>query len=122
MPRSAPGPATGTPSSRMRPLLGCSSPATRRSRVDFPQPDRPRMVMKSLSATSRLTGSSAWVGAPPAAPGKVLPTPWIDNRLTRGSLEMAPGEQPAIGLLEQHVRGEPDQADHHDAGDDVLGR
>ena len=74
MPRSGPGPATGVPLSRMRPELGRSSPATSRSNVDLPQPDGPRMVTKSLSATARLVGSSARVGAPRRTPGKVRET------------------------------------------------
>ena len=41
MPRSGPGSRTGAPSSTMRPLLGRSSPATSRSKVDLPQPDGP---------------------------------------------------------------------------------
>src|SRR5215217_4437864 len=75
MPRSGPGPATARPSSSTRPALGRSRPATMRSSVDFPQPDGPRMVMKSFSATSSRAGSSARVGAPPRTPGKTRETP-----------------------------------------------
>ena len=49
MPRSAPGAATGVPSSTTRPVVGVSRPATMRSSVDLPQPEGPRIVMKSLS-------------------------------------------------------------------------
>ncbi|WP_461349799.1 hypothetical protein [Bradyrhizobium sp. USDA 4451] len=45
-----------------------------RSRVDFPQPEGPRMVTKSLSPTSSVVGSSARVGALPARAGKVRET------------------------------------------------
>jgi hypothetical protein len=41
MPRSGPGPATGTPSTVIVPLLGCEKPATALSRVDLPQPEGP---------------------------------------------------------------------------------
>ena len=51
MPRSAPGPRTGRPSSSMLPVVGVSSPATMRSSVLLPQPEGPRMVMKSFSCT-----------------------------------------------------------------------
>ena len=54
MPRSGPGRVTGLPSSRICPAVGVSRPATRRSSVDLPQPDGPRMVTKSLSPTVML--------------------------------------------------------------------
>jgi hypothetical protein len=57
-----------------RPLVGRSSPATMRSSVDFPQPDGPRMVTKSLLRTLRSIGSSARVGALPWRAGKVRET------------------------------------------------
>src|SRR2546422_7700256 len=50
MPRSAPGPETGLPRTRTRPVVAgnCGlSPAIRRRIVDFPQPDGPRIVMNS---------------------------------------------------------------------------
>jgi hypothetical protein len=47
-----------------------------RSKVDLPQPDGPRMVMKSLVATSSVVGSKATVGG---LPSNTRPTPWIDN-------------------------------------------
>ena len=51
MPRSALGPVIGLPSSIRVPVVGVSSPAIIRNSVDLPQPDGPRMVTKSLSAT-----------------------------------------------------------------------
>ena len=82
MPRSAPGRVTGAPSSSTRPAVGVSSPATMRSSVDLPQPDGPRMVMKSLSATESDVGSSACVGGPPCTPGNVRETPSTTSLLT----------------------------------------
>src|SRR5438874_1008460 len=69
MPRSGPGLATGWLSSSTRPVVGVSSPATMRSSVDLPQPDGPRMAMKSLSSTLRSVRLSASVGGPPCTPG-----------------------------------------------------
>ena len=71
IPRSAPGAVTGEPSSTTRPVVGVSRPATMRSSVDLPQPDGPRIVMKSLSSTASVVGCSATVGAPPRTPGNV---------------------------------------------------
>src|SRR5690349_7404964 len=163
MPRSAPGFVTGSPSSSTRPLLARSRPATMRSSVDFPQPDGPRMVMKSLSATRSETGSSARVGGAPArAGGKTRATPSMTSLLMpppapaqtnphrqprpepvegrprppcRGSTSsplgwsvlqraspQAPGEQAAVGGLEQEIGHEADQADDDDAEDDLPGR
>src|SRR5439155_1459638 len=59
MPRSGPGAVTGAPSSITRPVLGESSPATMRSSVDLPQPERPRRQMKSLASTARSVFSGA---------------------------------------------------------------
>ena len=69
MPRSGPGPVTSAPSSSTRPWVARSRPATMRSSVDLPQPEGPRMVMKSLSATSSVMGCSACVGAAPLRAG-----------------------------------------------------
>ncbi len=80
MPRSAPGPVTGSPSSSTRPEVGESRPATMRSNVDLPQPEGPRMVTKSFSRTSKSTGSKAWVW-PPRGLTKVRDTCWIDSAL-----------------------------------------
>jgi hypothetical protein len=79
MPRSAPGPAMGLPSSTMLPLVGVSSPATMRSRVDLPQPEGPRMVMKSFSATLRSVACSATVPGPLLA-AKVFDS-WVTVRI-----------------------------------------
>src|SRR5215831_5004651 len=76
IPRSAPGRVTGSPSSRTRPSLARSRPATILSKVDLPQPDGPKMAMKSLSATLSEMGSRARVDPlPPRTGGKVRVTP-----------------------------------------------
>ncbi len=75
-------------------MLALSRPATILSSVDFPQPDGPRIVMKSLSATVSEMGSSARVGCAPAAAGNVRPTPSIRSLLTPGSRETAGGWPP----------------------------
>ena len=48
-----------SPSNRTSPWSGHSSPATMRSSVVFPEPDRPRSASNSPERTSRLTRSSA---------------------------------------------------------------
>ena len=54
------------------PLVGASSPATMRSSVVLPQPEGPRIVMKSLSADRRATWAAAQlVGGPLRTPGNV---------------------------------------------------
>ena len=118
MPRSGPGRVTGLPSSRIVPVVGVSSPATMRSKVDLPQPDGPRMVTKSLSATSRLVGSSARVGWRRHARRKDA-RDVLDAELGHVWLH---GKQPAIDRLEQEIRDQPDDADDDDAEDDLAGR
>ena len=54
-----------------------------RSSVDLPQPEGPRMVMKSLSATLSETGSSARVGSRRARAGNVRLTSSMRSLLTR---------------------------------------
>lgn len=94
MPRSAPGPVMALPSSRMWPVVGVSSPATMRSNVDLPQPEGPRMVTKSLSATARLAGSSARVGVPPRTAGKMRETFSMTSLLTGRSTGTSRGWRP----------------------------
>src|SRR5690349_11614738 len=115
MPRSAPGPLTGAPSNSTRPAVGESRPATIRSSVDLPQPDGPRIVMKSLSPTARVVGCNASVGGPPRTPGNVRATPSID------SLLIGPGEERAIGPFEKKIGDQADDADQDDAEDDLAG-
>src|ERR1700761_1927163 len=52
---------TGSPLSRMSPVVGSSRPAIMRSTVDLPHPDGPSSTMNSPSVTSRLTLSTAVV-------------------------------------------------------------
>src|SRR5580765_1547193 len=120
MPRSAPGPATGSPSRRTRPVVGLSMKATMRSRVDLPQPDGPRRHRKSRSATRSEVGSMARVGAPPLTPGKVRLSSSMASVGTREGSGEAPGEQPVVQRLERVVGGETDHPDHHDAEDDLA--
>ncbi len=59
IPRSRPGPETGTPSTRMRPLLGLVSPPRRSSRVDLPHPLGPTRTRNSPLRISRSTSEIA---------------------------------------------------------------
>src|SRR5438093_12268149 len=115
MPRSAPGPVTGAPSSSTRPVVGTSSPATMRSSVDLPQPDGPSTPMKSLSATASEVGSSARVGGPPRTPWKIRLTASMTRRDPRARPGQAPGEKPLVKRLEQVTGDEPDDPIPDDA-------
>src|SRR5438552_3563630 len=134
MPRSGPGPLTGAPSSSTRPAVGVSSPATMRSKVDFPQPDGPRIAMKSLSATENEIGSIACVDARPRRPGKRRVTCSMVRRATlsgdgrrwfaktpsaaaRHRSGETPREQPLVHRLEEGVGDQADHPDHDDAAD-----
>src|SRR5439155_25711868 len=120
MPRSAPGPTTRLSSSSTLPLLGWSSPATMRSKVLLPQPEGPRMVMKSFSATSRSVACSASVS--PCWEVKRRDTPLIERMVDMVLLaQLRPREQAAVRLLEPHVAHQPDQAADDDAEDDLIG-
>src|SRR5215831_5439732 len=111
MPRSAPGPVTGAPSRRTRPVVGWSRPAIRRRSVDLPQPEGPRRQRKSLSATR--------VGDPPRTPGKVRLSPSMASVGTRENSVEAPGEQPVVQRLEEIIGYQAHHADDHDAEDDL---
>src|ERR671933_143726 len=136
MPRSAPGPRTSRPSRSTRPAVGRSRPATMRRSVDFPQPDGPRMAMKSFSASVSVVGSRARTGAAPRTPGKTRDTPWTCSlagaagRVPRGASRGPAGDAPArsreppwkealVDGLEREVRDEPDHADDDDPEDDL---
>jgi hypothetical protein len=53
------------PETAMLPAVGLSSPATRESMVDLPQPDAPIRQVNSPGATERDTWSRAWTAAGP---------------------------------------------------------
>src|SRR6516162_5566484 len=80
MPRSRGGRAvTSRPSTRMRPPLGCSRPASRRQAVVLPEPDGPSSTRNSPASKARSSARSATV--PPA---KVLVT--RSNRMVMRTL------------------------------------
>ena len=60
------GRITGSPSMRMRPLVGCSTPARTFISVDLPAPFSPTSTLTRPSNTSKVTSSRAVV------PGKTL--------------------------------------------------
>jgi hypothetical protein len=51
IPRSAPGPVTLLPDTRISPDVGLSRPATMRRKVDLPQPEGPMTETNSLART-----------------------------------------------------------------------
>src|ERR1700739_3252509 len=61
------------PPTEISPAVGLSSPATRFSIVDLPQPDAPMRQVNSPGAAVRLTWSRAWTSARP--PPYTLETP-----------------------------------------------
>src|SRR6478752_2229152 len=71
--REREGPLTRCPWKTIAPLVGCSSPARRRSNVVLPHPDGPTMHRISPSSTSKLT--SVRIGWPRLVPN-VKPTFW----------------------------------------------
>src|SRR6185295_14310292 len=121
MPRSGPGPRTGAPLTRTRPVVGWSRPATMRSSVDLPEPEGPSRTRKSWSSTVSDVGSSARVAGRPRRPANVRLTPSIRRPATEPGSAETPGEQPAVQLLEGVVGEEADEADDHDAEDDLAG-
>jgi hypothetical protein len=78
-------PAIGVPSIVTLPAVSDSSPATIRSKVDFPHPDGPRMVMNSPAATSRSMPSRT-VTSP-----KRLPSPRIRTAPRMGCVAASVG-------------------------------
>src|SRR5260370_27227144 len=76
MPRSGPGPATGSPSIKMPPEVGWERPDARSSNVDLPHPLGPTRTMNSPAPTSKSTFDKA-TSAPAVAEvclsGKFLP-------------------------------------------------
>src|SRR3954466_4151163 len=121
MPRSAPGPSMRRPSSSTSPLLGWSSPATMRSSVLLPQPEGPRMVTKSFSATSSVVACNANVGEPPFVAGKLRETPRTERIAFISSPQLRPAEGAAVHPLETQVARQTDEADDDDAEDDLIG-
>ena len=88
-----------------------------RSSVDLPQPEGPRMVMKSLLPTARSVGSSALVGALPWRAGEGA-RDLLDLQRGHASLH---GNSQRVERLEQEVREQADQPDDDDAEDDLAG-
>ena len=72
MPTSATGPVTARPAISTRPVVAARSPATMRSRVDFPQPEGPTSASSSPRSTVKEMSRSASTGPDDAA--YVIPT------------------------------------------------
>src|SRR5688572_428424 len=115
-PRSGPGPAISLLASSMWPSVGLSSPASRFSSVDLPQPECPMSVTNSLFATSSVMPRRASKVAPRFA--KVMPTPsiwmYLSTSASHAVAHLAGHEDQR--LLEQ----EADHPDHEDRDDDVV--
>ena len=124
MPRSAPGAATGAPSSSTRPVVGVSSPATMRSSVDLPQPDGPEdrdeVVVGDRRASSAAAPRSARRRARRETSGR---RPRCASLLMRASTltQGSTGYSRWFAHLNRKSEIEPDHADHDDAEDDLAG-
>src|SRR3989454_739541 len=92
--------------------------------IHWPQPDGPTMTENSFSSTSREMRSSAVTGCPIRG---------VKRRMTlsmrslpmfggpRASGVAGPGQQPIPDELEELVGNQAEQADHHDAEEDLVG-
>src|SRR2546425_12754877 len=94
MPRSAPGPETGLPRTRTRPVVAgnCGlSPAMSRRMVDLPQPEGPRIVMNSpLFGRSSTRNVTFLIAVKPSS--YVLETPSNSTTACFGKAAGVPGE------------------------------
>src|SRR5437763_2397680 len=120
MPRSGPGPATGTPSVSTRPELGGAKPAIALSRVDLPQPDGPSRhtnwpcgIFKSMSfsATRRRPSLSN------SLPTRSM-TMWSPMSVLQAAV---PAQQVIVEPVHAGVDRQPEDADGDHAGDDLVG-
>src|SRR5262245_5412128 len=91
------GPTIGAPSSRTRPVVGGTNPATIRSRLVFPQPDGPTTQTKSPSRMASVTRSRA--ATRPSRP--------VYSSVTSSMSRSARAAPPSIPLLQGplEVRG-----------------
>src|SRR5213596_1124362 len=108
----------------MAPAVGWIKPATSRSRLDLPQPDGPTMTENSFSSTSREMRSSAVTGRP--IRGVKRRTTLSMRSLPmfggpRASGVARPRQQPIPDQLEELVGDQAEQADQHDAQEDLGG-
>src|ERR1700722_8694798 len=107
--RSGPGDPTGLPSTSTAPeVSGCCgrSPAIRRSTVDLPQPDGPRMAMNSpLSGRSVTQNVTSLMTV--RSPNRFV-TPWnsttftsVLDRSVRKQAALKPEQQPVDAVRQQ---------------------
>src|SRR5690242_19149706 len=110
MPRSLPGLVTSRPATRIAPVVGSINPATRRSRLDLPQPEGPTITENSLSATSSEMWSSACTGLPLRGV-KRSETSSISSLLIGGfaSRHDGPGQQACAQELEDLIGQQTEQ-------------
>src|SRR5215472_680614 len=108
----------------MAPEVGVLRPATRRRRLDLPQPEGPTMTANSCSLTSREMPSSA-ITAGAFLCSKRSTTLSIWSFVTRrgaGRLGiLRPGQEPIAQRLEELIGNEAQEPDHHDAQEDLIG-
>src|ERR1700749_1231715 len=116
MQRSLPGLVTGRPATRIAPVVGSISPATRRRRLDLPQPEGPTITENSLSATPSEMWSRACTGLPLRGVNR-SETSSISSLLMNGpgagaaSRLDGPGQETRAQQLEELIGQEPKQTD-----------
>src|SRR5215469_463860 len=108
----------------MAPEVGVLRPATRRSRLDLPQPEGPTMTANSCSLTSSEMPSSAMTAGALFCSKRSTTfsmRSFVIVRATRRSGILRPGQEPIAQHLEELIGGEAEESDHHDAQEDLLG-
>src|SRR5271155_5597030 len=105
------GPAIGFPRYLTSPALGSARPAIKRSKVDLPEPERPRRPTIWPSCSSRFMPSST--NSSPSGLGKALRT---SEHCSSGVLSMITSLGQPIFALSVVIQGPPKQAidDHHE--------
>src|SRR6185369_12999198 len=109
-------PAGSAPSKPTRPVVGVSSPASRFSKVDLPQPEGPTTATSSSASTAKVTpvsASTAW----PERSRNVWPTPsTITLTRQRPSWPAQPEPLDLAGDRARQLCDELDDAGHLEAG------
>src|SRR5690242_15678039 len=124
MPRSLPGRITRLPSRKIAPDVGVLRPATRRKRLDLPQPEGPTMTANSCSLTSSEMPSSAVTGGAFFCSKRSTTLSirsFVMSDAAQRSGVLRPGHEPIAQRLEELIGDESQETDHHDAQEDLIG-
>src|SRR6185295_123918 len=127
MPRSAPGSATGSPSTTIRPTVDDTNPATALRTVVLPQPDGPRSATNSpgvVSKVNRRTASTRRSPAPNVMPRSVISIRPVGAPFTATAspslfLARQPRHAPGAGPADERAREHAEHADRQHPDDDL---